>query len=93
MPVPPEEEMSKVKEYIEEHWEDPVVIFENPDYEDAFIGISHDGRAVYDFEKMILCLCDCMDEIEAIEFIEYNTIRALPYYENSPIILYPMEEV
>lgn len=67
-----------------------VVVFRNPDYDDALIGVSEDNRAVYDFWKMVECLCrdDGMDNTEAIEFIEFNTIRALPYVEDSPIIMY-----
>ena len=35
---------------------------------------------------------DGISSEEAIEFIEYNTIRALPYAgEKCPIIMYPME--
>jgi len=33
-----------------------------------------------------------MTEIDAVEFIDYNTIRALPYTNNSPIIMYPLED-
>jgi hypothetical protein len=37
---------------------------------------------------------DFKDEIEAIEWIEYNTIRALPYMgPEAPIIVYPLMEV
>ena len=69
-----------------------VVVFENPSYVNAFLGVSTDNRAVYDFEKMIGCLMeeDSMTEDEAIELIEYNTIRSLPYYENAPIIFKPI---
>ena len=28
---------------------------------------------------------------EAIDWIEFNTIRSLPYYENSPIIMMEIE--
>ena len=28
---------------------------------------------------------------DAVEFIDYNTIRALPYFTNSPIIMYPLQ--
>jgi len=35
---------------------------------------------------------DGMTEEEAMEFIDYNTIRALPYYESAPIILYRLGE-
>lgn len=34
-----------------------------------------------------------MTEQEAIEWIEYNTIRALPYFgSDAPIIMYPIYE-
>lgn len=75
-----------------------VVIFKNPDYESAFIGISDDGRAVYDFDLMVQSLMkeDSISDIDAIEFIEYNTIRALPYFNSegngSPIILHRFED-
>lgn len=58
------------------------------------MGVTDDGRAVYDFEKMVAWLVETedMDEIEAMEWIEYNTIRALPYAgDHAPIIMYPLE--
>ena len=66
----------------------------NYSYDDALIGVSEDGRAIYDYEKMIEWLmkeegwtCE-----EAVDWIEYNTIRALPYMgEDAPIIMYPLE--
>lgn len=67
--------------------------FVNPDYEDALIGITEDGRAVYDFDKMIEYLMnkDGCSEIDAIEWIEYNVIRSVPYMgDNAPIIVYPL---
>lgn len=66
------------------------IVFENPDYDSAIIGITTDGQVVYDFDKMVehLVLTDAMSTEEAIEFIEFNTIRALPYVECPPIIIY-----
>lgn len=29
---------------------------------------------------------------ESVEFIEYNTIRALPYIPQHPIVMYPLKE-
>ena len=85
----------QVKEYLCDHgWEDAIV-FENPSYCDAFIGATSDGNAVYDFEKMVECLMeeDGMEYMDAVEFIEYNTIRALPYMGTmAPIVLYPVVE-
>lgn len=68
------------------------ILFENPDYSTAFIGISQDDRAVYDYELMVkhLIKTDNMEYDDAVEFIEYNTIRSLPYVENSPIVCKPL---
>lgn len=79
-----------VREKLEERGLDDVVIFDTPSYDDAFVGLSEDNRAIYDFDKMVECLD--MPVEEAIEFIEYNTIRALPYFTGAPIILYRVEE-
>lgn len=65
----------------------------NYSYDGALIGISEDNRAVYDFEKMCEWLVkeEGFDEIEAIEWIEVNTLRALPYMgDKAPIIMYPL---
>ena len=72
---------------------DDVLLFDNPSYDDALIGVTEDGRAVYDFDKMVTWLVenDGMDDLEAVEWIEYNAIRALPYEgDRAPIILYPL---
>lgn len=65
------------------------VVFDKPDYDDAIVGVTDEGRVIYDFDLMVQCLVDQgMTEMEAVEWIEYNTIRALPYAgENPPIIM------
>lgn len=86
--------MGKNRDLLNEMGREELIIFENPDYDSAIIGISHDDRVVYSFEKMIKCLMeeDKITEEEAIEFIEYNTIRAIPYFgPNAPIVL--MDEI
>lgn len=70
------------------------IIFCNPEYNDAIIGVSDDGRVVYDYDMMVQCLVDAdgMSEEEAIEFIEYNTIRSLPYFAGAPIVIHRLDE-
>ena len=71
------------------------IIFENPDYDLAIIGITENNQVVYDYEKMIEHLMqeDDMDYEEAVDFISYNTIRSLPYAgEGAPIIMYSIGE-
>lgn len=79
-----------VREKLEERGLYDICIFDNPSYDEAFVGVSDDNRAIYDFDKMVECLD--MPVEEAVEFIEYNTIRALPYFQGAPIILYRVEE-
>lgn len=72
------------------------IVFENPDYDAAIIGYDEDsGRIIYDIEKMAVCLMDedGMTYEEAMEFISYNTLRALPYAgENGPIVMRGIED-
>lgn len=86
-------ELSEIMESM--GYEDSIV-FENPSYLNAIIGVNDIGQVCYDYDKMIECLMkeDNMDMEEAAEFIDYNTVRALPYCspsEKRPIIIYPME--
>lgn len=69
-----------------------VVVFENPSYGNCIIGVSTDNKCIYSLSKMVEWYSkknDC-DESEALEFIKYNTIRSLPYFSNSPVILNDM---
>ena len=71
------------------------VILSDYGYDDALITVTDDGRAVYDFNKMVawLMATEGMSDIEAVEWIEYNTIRALAYAgPDAPIIIYPLED-
>ena len=75
------------KEAYEFMDEDAVIL---PDFEPALIGVTTDGTAVYDYEKMleVLVVRDGMTEEEAADYISYNTLRALPYAgEMAPIII------
>ena len=66
----------------------------NESYDNALIGVSEDGRAIYDFDKMVEWLMNKYgwSYIESIEWIEVNTIRALPYMgSNAPIVMYSIE--
>lgn len=85
--------VEEIKDYLCEHGYEETIVFENPGFPEAFIGVSEDGRAVYDFEKMCESLMeeDDMEYIDAVEFIEYNTIRAIPYFgPMAPVVMYPV---
>lgn len=83
--------MSVESKIVDLGYED-VPIFKDPDYESAFIGVSLEGCAVYDYCKMVdhLVHSDQMTEEQAREFIDYNVVRALPYMgERHPVIVIP----
>ena len=68
-------------------------LFDNPNFDKSIVGISSDQRVVYDYDLMIQEFAEdnnCTAE-EAEEFIQYNTMRALPYFDdvdgNKPIII------
>ena len=64
-------------------------------YDDALIGVTEDNRAVYDYEKMVTWLMETEGWTyeEAAVWVDYNTIRALPYMgEGAPIVMYPLIE-
>lgn len=80
----------KTKQLLSDWNLDEAVVFENPSYETAIVGYDvHSNRIIYDYELMIDYLVENeqMNEDEAVEFIDYNTIRSLDYVENHPIIL------
>lgn len=86
-------DVKELKELLGDLNYEDTVVFENPSYLNAIIGISDEGALCYSYEKMIECLMeeDKMEYEEAVEFIDFNTIRALPYTSSvgiRPIIIY-----
>lgn len=70
---------------------DEVVVFEERGYDDALIGITEDGRAVYDYMKMVTGLMEKegWSEAETVEWIAYNTVGAMHNAgPKGPIIVY-----
>ena len=77
----------KVRALLEEIC-DEALVYDNPSFDNSIIGVS-DDRVVYDLSKMVeeLATDDNISYEEALEFIEYNTLRANPYYKHSPIVV------
>ena len=71
------------------------IVFDNMSYDGSIVGVTTDGRVVYNYDKMVEELMEdeqCSYE-EAADWIDYNTIRALPYAgENGPIIMFSILE-
>ena len=78
------------EELIEKEYND-TILFENPSFDNSIVGYTEDGRVIYDYSLMVEEYAsenNCTD-FEAIEFIDYNTLRALPYAgEFAPIIMH-----
>ena len=90
-----EKKQRTAEEILQDNGYEDVVIFSNYSYDTALIGVTEDNRAVYDYNKMIEWLVENqeMNDIEAAEWIDYNTIRSLPYAgPGAPIIVYMFEE-
>lgn len=73
--------IDEIKEYITGQGygtcdDDKVILFDSPNYATAFIGMSDDGRAVYDYDRMVdfLVVNDKVTPVEAREFIDFNII-------------------
>ena len=70
---------------------DTAIVFDNHAYDNSIIGTTVDGRVIYCFEKMVeeVMTDEGWDELSAIEWIEYNALRGLPYAgDKAPIVVY-----
>lgn len=86
--------VDELLEYLTEREHTGTVYFTSPSFVKAIIGISESGQLIYDYNLMILAAmeemeCECED---AIEWIEYNTLRSIPYMGDlHPIVMMPLD--
>ncbi len=86
-------DVKELKDLLNELEYRNTVVLENPSYLNAIIGITDEGALCYSYEKMIGILMeeDKMEYEDAMEFVDYNTIQALPYVSSMgvrPIVVY-----
>ena len=81
-----------------------VIVLEGDEFADGVIGITDDNRLVYSYENLVVCLAKAFREsdtqegrtdedyhTDAIEWLDYNTTRSLPYMGgNAPIIVHDL---
>ena len=69
-----------LRDYLKDTYPD-AVIFDNPNFDNSIVGITEDGNLVYSLRKMVIELSeeDHISYDDAYEFIDYNTLRVLPY--------------
>jgi hypothetical protein len=85
--------VEELREYLEAQGHEETMFFENPSFVKAITGITDSGQLIYDYELMIAAAMEeehWTDE-EAIEWIEYNTMRTIPYMGHThPIVSLPI---
>lgn len=84
-----------INKYVRLELCEDAIVFNNPSFDNSIIGTTIDGQAVYDYDKMVIELMEDenISEQEAIDWIDYNTIRALPYAgEMRPVIISTFKE-
>ena len=80
-------------EFLEAQGHEETVFFEHPSMVKAITGITDSEQLIYDYNLMIEAAMEeegwtCED---AIEWIEYNTLRSIPYMgSNHPIVSLPI---
>ena len=80
---------------IREMLDDGAIVFDNPAFDNSIIGTAINGQAVYCYESMVneLMQDDTLSEQDAIDWIEYNTLRSIPYAgEMAPIVIFTIKE-
>ena len=80
-------------EFLEAQGHEETVFFEHPSMVKAITGITDSEQLIYDYNLMIEAAMEeegwtCED---AIDWIEYNTLRSIPYMGSShPIVSLPI---
>lgn len=69
---------------------DGAIVLDNMSYDNSIIGTTFDGRVIYDYDNMVMELMN--DEgwsfEEAVDWLEYNTIRSLGYMgDKAPVVV------
>ena len=86
--------LDDLKEYLEQRAASDTTFFINPSFLSAIVGLTDDDRLVYDYDKMIAAAIEenpDWTEEDAIEWIDFNTLRTVPYMGNkAPIIVFPL---
>lgn len=85
--------VDELEEYLVAQGHEETVYFEHPSFVKAITGITDSEQLIYDYDLMIAA---AMEEEgwnveDAVEWIEYNTLRSIPYMGNyHPIVSLPI---
>lgn len=87
------ESVDELREYLEAQKHEETLFFENPSFVKAITGITDSGQLIYDYYLMIDAAMEeeGWDYEDAVDWIEYNTLRSIPYMEGArPIVSFPI---
>ena len=79
------------RETLSEYIGEDAVVLEPEMYDEAIVGVDQDGRVIYSFDKLIQVLTsnDDMTEEDAVDWIDFNIVRSIPYWgKMHPIMFY-----
>lgn len=81
-----------IAEMAEDLGIEDMIILDDHAYDGSIIGIAED-RLVYDYRKMVeeYMADEGCDETDAEEWIQYNTIRSIPYMHGSKPLVVAMD--
>ena len=73
--------VDELVEYLEAQGHSETIFLENPSFVKAITGITDSEQLIYDYDLMIAAAMEeeGWDAESAIEWIEYNTLRSIPY--------------
>lgn len=83
-----------VNQQLRDELPEDAIVFDNMSYDSSIVGVTTDGRVVYDYDKMIeeLMSEEGWSYEDAIDWIDYNTIGGMhppkDMEGNPPIIMY-----
>ena len=87
-------------DFLNERGFEDTILLEGEDFDESIVGFTDEGHLIYSYDSMVDNLAkdyikegveEEMAYSEAMEFIDYNTIRAIPYMKSQgkePIIQY-----
>ena len=78
--------------YLSENYPEAVLL---EGLNDGIVGVDTDGHVVYSYNKCceLIMKSNGISMEEAREWVDFNTIRAIPYMgDNKPIMMYDLED-
>ena len=80
----------ELREYLEEQRHEGTTFFENPSFVKAITGITESGQLIYDYEPYYAGEYG-WEYDDAVDWIEENTLRTIPYMGSvHPIVSLPI---